>query len=134
MDNNNGENDLNKMLSNLDPLLSDDVYVFCFCGNFDRCKNSFTPWATICEDEGTTLILTKLQADQENLPYEDQWRRITLQIHSSLHSVGLTAAISRMLADGGISANMVAGYYHDHIFVPKEKADLAMKALTELTE
>jgi len=34
---------------------------------------------------------------------------------------GMTAAIARLLGDAGISANVVAAYYHDHIFVPWER-------------
>jgi uncharacterized protein len=36
------------------------------------------------------------------------------------------------LGDAGISCNVVAAAFHDHIFVPIEKADLAMKVLQDL--
>ena len=55
----------------------------------------------------------------------------SLMIHSSLDAVGLTAAVASRLADHGISANVVAGYYHDHIFVPVEAAEQALGALKE---
>ena len=58
---------------------------------------------------------------------------ISLTVHSSLEAVGLTAAFSRALADEGISCNVVAGYYHDHIFVPLNDTDRALRALKRLS-
>lgn len=57
---------------------------------------------------------------------------ITLTVHSDLAAVGLTAAFSRVLAEAGISCNVVAGVRHDHIFVPVERAADAMAALRRL--
>ena len=59
------------------------------------------------------------------------FKLITLTVHSSLKSVGLTAAVTSKLAEYEISANVVAAYYHDHIFVPYEKAKKAMEVLRE---
>jgi hypothetical protein len=78
-----------------------------------------------------TLILPKLQAEQAELDYEGLFRMITLNVHSSLEAVGLTAAVSKKLAERDISANVVAAYYHDHIFVQSSKADAALAALKE---
>ena len=55
------------------------------------------------------------RADESGLSYESIFSKITLEIHSSLDAVGLTAAFSNKLTSYGISANVVAGYYHDHI-------------------
>jgi hypothetical protein len=44
----------------------------------------------------------------------------------------MTAAMSTALGKAGVSANVVAAYYHDHIFVPAEKAGLAIDVLTSL--
>ncbi|MCH9673679.1 MAG: ACT domain-containing protein, partial [Gammaproteobacteria bacterium] len=65
---------------------------------------------------------------------ESIFKRITLTVHSSLDAVGLTAAVSTKLAEHDISANIVAGYYHDHIFVQTQRATHAMAALRELSE
>lgn len=65
--------------------------------------------------------------------YESLFKQITLTVYSSLDALGLTAAVARKLASHGISANVVAAYYHDHIFVQKEKADEALLALKELS-
>lgn len=57
----------------------------------------------------------------------------TLEIHSALEAVGLTAAVSRVLTEAGLSANVVAGHTHDHVFVPLDRVDDAMRALAELS-
>jgi hypothetical protein len=73
-------------------------------------------------------------ADAHALSYDGIFRRITLQVHSSLSAVGLTAAVSGQLAKAGISANVIAASHHDHIFVPSADTDRAMLALAALGE
>ena len=90
------------------------------------------PLAMVQEAEGMTLVVQKALADQFQLAYDGVFQCITLKAHSSLQAVGLTAAVSRQLAQRGISANVLAGYYHDHIFVPTQQANKALEALTEL--
>ena len=75
-----------------------------------------------------TLIVSVDAADKAQLAYESTFKQITLTVHSSLDAVGLTAAVSTKLTSHGISANVVAAYYHDHIFVQTEKADKALLA------
>jgi hypothetical protein len=84
------------------------------------------------EKEGITLILTKEYADLMELPYISIMSWISLEIHSSLEAVGLTAAFSKVLADANISCNVVAGYYHDHIFVLNQDAQRAIDLLKSL--
>lgn len=78
-------------------------------------------------------MVTKEAAMAKNMPFESVFKGITLTIHSSLDAVGLTAAVSAKLAEKGISANVIAAYYHDHIFVQAEKAELAIEALSEFS-
>lgn len=80
------------------------------------------------------MVLTKDQADKAGLKYEGIFRKITLMVHSSPDAVGLTAAVSTVLTTTGISANVIASYYHDHIFVSDEKAEQALLALKELSQ
>ncbi len=74
------------------------------------------------------------QADRFGLPYEFIAAMITLRVHSSLDAVGLTAAVAEQLATGGISCNVVAGYFHDHLFMPIHKADQAVDLLRDLAK
>ncbi len=128
-----GEKDLEVLLKSMQPDLKEKEYVFVSLYSTMREVIDLDPWAMIKEKEGLTLILEKQIADSKDIVYESEFKLITLNIHSSLDAVGLTAAISNKLADSGVSANVVAGYYHDHIFVQAELADRAMKLLLEFT-
>ena len=130
-----GETDLSKLLTSLAPNLIDGDFVFCTIRNahYGDFAELF-PIASFREDEGLTLLLTRENADKAGFSYESILKGITLTIHSSLEAVGLTAAVSGKLAEKGISANVIAAYYHDHIFVQAEKADAALSALNELRQ
>ena len=86
------------------------------------------------EKEAITLILKKEIADLLQLEYTIVMSWITLTVHSSLEAVGLTAAFSKALSDKEISCNVVAAYYHDHIFVNKKDINEAMKVLNAFAE
>jgi len=125
------ERDLNKLLSSISPKLLPKEYVFCSLkGKYGDYAN-LEPIASFIEEEGLTLVITKEFAISANLEFESTFRAITLMVHSSLDAVGLTAAISTKLAQKNISANVIAAYYHDHIFVPTNRAKEALKALNE---
>lgn len=89
---------------------------------------------TFKEEEGLTLIIEQGKADELGLSYDFVASWITLQIHSSLEAVGLTAAFSSALAKNEISCNVVAGYYHDHIFVKHDDQAKALEVLRRLPE
>lgn len=89
--------------------------------------------ASVWEDEGLSLVLDQAEADRRGLAYEFVAAKITLTVHSALDAVGLTAAVAAALADAGISCNVVAGHFHDHLFVPVERADEALSLLTALS-
>ncbi len=126
-----GETNLDSILRGLSPRLNVGQYVYVqVTGSVPDCAN---PVVTVREREGLTLVLDQQQADELGLPYTFVAAWITLQVGSALEAVGLTAAVSRALADLGISANVVAGFSHDHVFVPYQCADDAMRALAALT-
>ena len=128
-----GETDIAKLLSSMSPILMHGEYVFC---NFPDAqygdRSELNPFASCVEHEGLTLIIPRARADANQLSYDSVFRGISLEIHSSLNAVGLTAAVSVKLTEHGISANVIAGYFHDHIFVQSEYAEKAMAALGEL--
>jgi len=127
--------DINTLLKEMKPILENTSYVFVtLVGNvLNESIIKLNPIATFREEEGITLVLSEEIAKKNNLDYQVLLQKITLQVHSSLEAVGLTAAISAALTKADISANVIAGYYHDHVFVPKDKAQLALKVLTELS-
>ncbi|WP_339735296.1 ACT domain-containing protein [uncultured Gimesia sp.] len=128
-----GESNLEKLLTAMSPELMDGEYVYCTFPDAQYGDYSdLGPVVAISESEGLTLIISKSKADEKNISYESVFKGITLLIHSSLDAVGLTAAFSNKLTEHGISANVVAGYYHDHIFVQRELAERAIEALNEL--
>jgi len=127
-----GEEELDKLLVLLQPSLLPSDFVFCTAANLNygdlaECK----PIASYQEEEGLTLVLDKQAADDAGLAYDSVFNCITLMVHSSLDAVGLTAAVSGKLAANGISANIIAAYHHDHVFVQKHKAQLALQLLAE---
>jgi hypothetical protein len=91
------------------------------------------PVASIREREGMTLVIERTVAEAAEVSFEAVFRRISLKVHSSLQAAGLTAAITGVLNEKGISANVIAGYFHDHIFVPSQSAEAALQALKDLS-
>lgn len=127
-----GETNLRLLLQNLTPNRTEGEYVFCTAVAVDPLILTESI-GSFREREGMTYILPRQQADQLGLHYDAVMAWITLQVHSSLEAVGLTAAVASVLADAGISCNVVAAYYHDHLFVPIRDADRALELLQELT-
>ncbi|KHT62819.1 transporter [Photobacterium gaetbulicola] len=125
--------DLQALLKSMDPELTEGEYVFCSVDGELETYLALSPIATFQESEGLTLVVSKQNADRACLAYESTYRMLTLTVHSSLDAVGLTAAVSSKLAEQGISANVIAAYYHDHVFVPSAKAEHALRALKSLS-
>ena len=82
------------------------------------------------EDEGTTLITRKEDADQLGLSYNYEAAWITISLVTALDTVGITAAFASLLSDAQISCNVVAAFYHDHIFVPYYRRIEAVEILS----
>ncbi len=85
--------------------------------------------ATFREAEGVSLILPLEVAQLAGFDTSLPMAQITLQVYSALDGVGLTAAVATALANAGIPCNMVAGFHHDHAFVPEALADKAIEVL-----
>lgn len=126
-----GERDLGRLLAELRPRLDERAFVFCSlpaAGLADVV--ALAPVAVVAEDEGLTVVVEAGRAEDAGLSFTGRFARITLQVHSSLEAVGLTAAVAGRLAERGISANVVAGLFHDHLFVPWERREEAVEVLS----
>lgn len=124
-----------QLLKNLSPELQEGEFVFCtFEDETYGAYEALRPVASFAEKEGLALILTKSSAEAASIPFKTTYRQITLQVYSSLEAVGLTAAVSSALARAGISANMMAAFHHDHIFVPSARAEEAVTVLQRLSQ
>ncbi|KQX13604.1 ACT domain-containing protein [Flavobacterium sp. Root420] len=123
-----GEKDLQILLKSMKPEHNSGDYVFCKVEKLGN-LNLYEVEMFFKEKEAITLILKKEIADKLNLEYSMTMSWITLSVHSSLEAVGLTAAFSKALSDKGISCNVVAAFYHDHIFVGKKDTEKAMQIL-----
>jgi uncharacterized protein len=115
-----GSDDLALLLREMRPVLHPHAYDFAVTDAAPA-----DAFAIVREEEGVTVIAPAERGG---------WARISLSVHSSLSAVGLSAAMAQALADRDISCNIVAGYHHDHLFVPWPRRHDAMAALAALSE
>ena len=126
-----GLTDLCALLAALDPELDPVPKRFLHASHEKARERMADALMMFREAEGTTLIV---DVDEDNLGNERMlWARITLRVQSSLTAVGMMAAVSAALAQRGIPCNPVSAVLHDHLFVPWERRDDALDALSHLT-
>jgi hypothetical protein len=123
-----GETDLEAMLASLDVHRRPGVFTFVAV-DVPTPGLLAAAHGMVKEGVSTTLVLPVESARRAGLPAVIEMAWLSLTVHSSLEAVGLTAAFSRILADEGISCNVLAGYHHDHLLVPVERVDDAIAAL-----
>ena len=121
----------NSLIKNIAPKMNQGQYVFITTDNPDAIQSSDII-LQFREKEGITFVLERKLADQKGFTYNFVAAWITLNVHSSLEAVGLTAKVSAALAKECISCNAVAAYHHDHIFVPYREVDRAISVLRKL--
>ena len=131
--------ELSKLVASMTPTLHVETFVFAHIPEASVDVKSELQIRARCsaemlfrESEGLTLILSKALAEECSLEYVFPCKKITLAVHSSLEAVGFMAVISARLSRAGISTNPVSGFYHDHLFIPVEKADAAVEELRQL--
>jgi uncharacterized protein len=127
-----GEQNLEVLLRTMQPNLNEGQYIFTTVQELPQDLGHVSFFFK--EKEGITVVCLKIDADLYGYKYAGVMSWITLAVHSSLEAVGLTAAFSQALTQAEISCNVVAGFYHDHIFVPEERALAAMAALSTLSQ
>lgn len=125
--------DTQAMLANMTPVLKDGEFVFCATRDADVIARAMKlAIGSFREEEAVTLILGRSDAATLGFSGEMPMRRIVLEVFSSLEGIGLTAAVSGALAAEGIACNMVAAFYHDHVFVPADMAERALAVLSDI--
>lgn len=127
-----GETNLNILLKSLKPSLNKGSYVFISVNDIRHISRDIILFE-FKEKEGITIILEQAKADELNFKYDFVASWITLTVHSALNAVGLTAAVSTALTKYNISCNVIAAYYHDHIFVATKDTEQAMEVLSEFS-
>ena len=123
-----GETNLDVLLSSMSATLIDGIYVFVTLKD-GSLPTSVTPRMMFQESEGTTYIILQSDAQTHNIAAEFPSRMITLNIHSALEAVGFMARIATELAKHNMGVNPVSAFYHDHLFVPADRAKDAMDVL-----
>ncbi|RQS14036.1 ACT domain-containing protein [Burkholderia sp. Bp8998] len=125
------ENDLAVLLRTMRPELHPGAFAFVALPADADISLSETI-ATFREAEGVTVVVDEATAARRGWPVLFRAAWITLTVHSDLAAVGLTAAFARALGEAGISCNVMAAVYHDHIFVPFDDGPRALDALVAL--
>jgi len=122
---------LTALLRSMEAVLHEGVYAYCTVTH-DAPISALAPVVTVRESEGLTLVVPEEQAVAAGLRVLFRAAWISLTVHSDLEAVGLTAAFSGALGQAGISCNVVAGAFHDHLFVPVAQAQKALQVLRAL--
>ncbi len=124
---------LAELLRALKPVQRPGAFVFVVVGDAAAAREIDDVLTSIVKPEGAALVVPQSRADRCGLAYEFVGAWITLQVHSALDAVGLTAAVSTALATSGIPCKVLAGFHHDHLLVPSDRAQDALGILEELS-
>ena len=128
-----GETDLSAMLQSMTVSVRPDLYtVLSLPPGADVPALGDGVSAIIEESEGLTVVATLERAQKEGWPDDFVASWLTIDVHSSLETVGLTAAFSRALGRAGIACNVIAAFHHDHILVPHDKSEAAVEVIEAL--
>ena len=118
----------------MEPVRRPGEYVFLTLDRgSDAVPTGLSVLASVLEDEGLSVVVARPEADRAGLSYDFVAGWITLTVHSGLAAVGLTAGVSSALTRAGISANVIAGFHHDHVLVPADRMDDALGVLSALS-
>lgn len=123
--------DLGKLLSSMEPRLNPGIFAYVSTPDW-KTLQEVEIYAMVREPEGISAVVKESDAKALGLPIMFRTAWITLTVQSDLKAVGLTVAFSEALAGAGISCNVVAGAWHDHIFVPAARGEEAVAVLRHL--
>lgn len=129
-----GETDLRTLLASMEPELVPGAWAWTTVPSTSAVPPEADPVVVVREREGVTLVLAREDADRLGLAYDYVAAMVSLRVHSALSAVGLTAAVASCLAGAGLSCNVVAGFHHDHLFVPYDRGVECVALLRSLAE
>jgi hypothetical protein len=124
--------DLASLIRSMRPALRPEIFVFTSLPD-ETVPAAIKPVMIFREAEGLTAIVTREEAAAARLAAAFPCRMITLNVHSALEAVGFLAAVGTLLADAGIAVNPVSAFHHDHLFVPLDRAEEALRILKEMS-
>ena len=126
--------DRNEMVRSMDPQVVPGIFVFATVPQIESVPDDVGVYSTVREAEGLSVVIAYDDAHRfgPTEPVKLGW--ITLSVNSSLEGVGLTAAVSGVLAEHGIACNVIAGHHHDHLLVPVGEVDAAIQLLKTLAD
>lgn len=128
-----GETDLGKILEGLTVRRRDGVFVFVTIPPGAPLPD-LPLSAMVSEVQGTTVVVNRDLALTADLDYEFEAAWLTIDTHTSLSAVGLTASVATALAMRSIPVNVIAGYHHDHLLVPADMAEDAIAAIDRVRQ
>ena len=128
-----GITDLKQTLSSLKVVCDDVEYGFASLADDSKIDRDKV-LATFQENGRLAVIAPKDYLDSLDIESEGPYAKLTIDVHTSLELVGLTAVMASKLAEHGISANVVAAFYHDHVFVQYDLREKATGLLESLKD
>ena len=128
-----GETNLSTLLKGMKPEVKQGEFVFCSIDSFSMALADISPIGIFHEDEGTTLIISRLHANEADLKYDSEYKMITLTLHSDLNAIGFIAKITERFAKKNIAVNVISAFHHDHLFVQENDLKDALWELRMLS-
>ena len=130
---------LKELLKNMKPTLAkgkfymasvDESELMALAGYVDYITDIFR------EKEGISIVFSEeIKEEMKGLTEKKiigPFALITMNVYSDLMAVGFLAKITEALAKEKISMNAFSAYHHDHLLVPYDRKDDALKALEKL--
>jgi hypothetical protein len=90
--------------------------------------------AMVAEHDSVSYVMRTAAAQAAGLTGTFRCRRIDLGVDTALAAVGFMARLTGDLALQGIAVNPISGYHRDHLFVPAERANDAVKVLADAVD